>query len=143
MDTVKLLLLRCRHLRNEDARRTRIPTCVSIMHSTFPSTTDAHVKSYNDVSRWNIFAISHHLPGSVEIVISLVFIDDQVDGGRSATLSTVESEIPSRTALLAAGTVNFIGPRVDHVESGTAVILLKPTLLEQTMKRSSSDSRRV
>ena len=141
MDTVKLLLLRCRYFRNENARRTTIPTSVSIMHTTPPKTTAADVKSYNDVSRWNSFTISHHLPGSEGIVISSMFVDDQVDGGRSATLSTVESEIPSRTALLAVGTVNSIDPRVDHVESGTAVILLKPTLLEQTMKRSSSDSR--
>ena len=143
MDTVNLLLLRCRHFRNENARRTKIPTGRSIIHSTRPHATAADVKSYNDVSRWNIFTISHHLPGSVWIVLSGCFIDNQIDGGRSATLSTVESEIPSRTATLAVGTANSIDPRVDHVESGTAVILLKPTLLQQTMNRSSSDSRRV
>ena len=144
MDTVKLLLLRCRRFCNENARRTTIPTGVSIIHSTPPSTTAADAKSYNDISRWNIFTISHHLPGSQRIVVSWRFVNDQVDGGQSATLSTVENEIPFRTTILAVGTENSIGPRVDHVDSRTAVILLKLTLLQQTVKRSSiHNSRRV
>ena len=117
-----------------------MPPCLSIICITVPTTTAAHVKSYNDVSRWNLFTMSHHLPGSIGLVTSCVFVDHQIDVGRSATLGTVESE-PSGTAFPAGGTVDSVNSRVDHVEGGTTIILLKPTLLQQT--RKPSDSRRI
>ena len=92
IEVAKLLLLRCRHFRDENARRITMKTSVCIVQSTADTTTGAHAESYNDVSRWNIFTISHHLPGSVGIVWNALFKDYQVDVRRSAALSTVETE---------------------------------------------------
>ena len=104
MNINKLLLLRCRRFRDENPRRINRQTSVGIIHRVAPTSTSTHVKSYNGVSRWKIFTISSHLPSSEGIIYSVPFENDQVDVGRSAALTTVESEKPSRTAPLVIGT---------------------------------------